>query len=212
MFKNPWFTLIIGLMVGLTLGYVFAERQPVPPGKALQQDATQAAAQAGNLPEGHPPVDEGESASERRFFEQQVAQVQGLLEQNPDDPGLMVAMGDAYFELARATSSRDHWNQAREWYERAMAQGRGNDPNVLTDLAVVYRSLGQQQQSVELLDRAIAADADHWQAWFNRVIILNFDLHDHDGAREAFRRLEAIASDNPEVPDLARIRQEVMGE
>ena len=25
MFKNPWFTLVIGLMLGLALGYVLAE-------------------------------------------------------------------------------------------------------------------------------------------------------------------------------------------
>ena len=45
MFKNPWVTLVIGLMVGLALGYVFAERQPIPPGKALRLGTPQAAVQ-----------------------------------------------------------------------------------------------------------------------------------------------------------------------
>jgi tetratricopeptide (TPR) repeat protein len=91
-----------------------------------------------------------------------------------------------------------------------MAEGRSNDPDVLTDLGVVLRNLQQYDRSLEILDRAIAVEPDHWQAWFNKVIVLNFDLHDHDGAREAFGHLKEIAARNPEVPDLTGIEAEVM--
>lgn len=211
MFKNPWFTLLIGLMVGLALGYVFAERQAIPPGKALRLGAPQTAAQGEGLPDGHPPVDGSAPNPETQFFAQQITEIQGLIAQNPGDVGLVVALADAYFELARTTGDASHWQEARRGYERAMAEGRGDDPDVLTDLAVVMRNLEQFDRSVELLDRATAVDPDHWQAWFNKVIIMNFDLHDHDGAREAFLRLKSIAAENPEVPDLSRIEQEVMG-
>lgn len=211
MFKNPWFTLVIGLMVGLAMGYIFAEQQPIPPGKALRLGAPQAAGADGALPNGHPPVGDGGSGSEVQMFQQQIGEIQSLMAQNPSDVGLKVAMGDAYFELARATGQQNHWNEARGWYEQAMNQGRGDDVNVLTDLAVVMRNLQQYERSLELLDRAIAVEPDHWQAWFNKVIILNFDLHDHEAAREAFRRLESLAADNPQIPDLSRIEQEVMG-
>ena len=53
MYKNPWFTLVTGLMIGLVMGYIFAERQAVPPAKAVVPPA---AAQQG-LPAGHPPVE-----------------------------------------------------------------------------------------------------------------------------------------------------------
>jgi len=212
MIKNPWFTLVIGLMVGLALGFVLAERQAIPPGAAVRQGATAEGGQAAGLPEGHPPVGEGAEGSQTAAIEQQIGELQGLLAQNPRDAGLMVALGDQYFELARVTGTAEYWQRAGSWYEEGMAHGRDGDPNVMTDLAVVYRNLGQQQKAIELLDGAIAADADHWQAWFNKVIVLNFDLHDHDGAREAFVRLEAIAGGNPQVPDLSRLRAEVMGE
>ncbi len=211
MFKNPWFTLLIGLMVGLALGYVFAERQAIPPGKALRLGAPQTAAQGESLPNGHPPVDGSEPNPETQFFAQQITEIQGLMAQNPGDVGLVVALADAYFELARATGENTHWQEARRGYERAMTEGRGDDPDVLTDLAVVMRNQKQFDRSVELLERATVADPDHWQAWFNMVIIMNFDLHDHDGARDAFLRLKSLAAENPEVPDLSRIEQEVMG-
>ncbi len=211
MFKNPWFTLVIGLMAGLALGYVFAERQSVPPGRALRLGAPAAAAQDAGLPEGHPPVDAAAANPESKFFEEQISKIQGLVAQNPGDVDLKVALADAFFELARTTGKSSHWQESRVWYERAMAEGRGSDPNVLTDLAVVLRNMQQFDRSLEMLDRAIAVEPDHWQAWFNKVIVLNFDLHDHDGARAAFARLKEIAARNPEVPDLSAIEQEVMG-
>jgi tetratricopeptide (TPR) repeat protein len=195
-------------MVGLAMGYIFAEQQPIPPGKAMRLSAPPA--QAEGLPEGHPPLDSGGAGSQTQVFQQQISELSGLLAQSPSDAGLMVAMGDAYFELARATSNPEQWRESKSWYEKAMAQGRAEDPNVLTDLAVVLRNLGDFDQSVELLDRAVSVEPQHWQAWFNLVIIKNFDLHDHDGARDAFIRLKAIADVNPQVPDLTQIEAEVM--
>ncbi len=211
MFKNPWFNLVIGLMVGLALGYVFAERQPIPPGKALRLGTPQAPAQAEGLPEGHPPLDQNAPNPETKFFEQQISEIRGRIAQNPGDVGLKVEMGNAFFELARTTGNPSQWQESRVWYETAMAEGRSNDPDVLTDLGVVLRNLQLYDRSLEVLDRAIAVEPDHWQAWFNKVIVLNFDLHDHEGASQAFGRLKEIAARNPEVPDLTAIEAEVMG-
>lgn len=212
MYKNPWFTLIIGLMLGLTLGYVFAERQTIPPGKALRLGLQPGQEQSGNLPDGHPPLDETGADPHIQTLQQQISETRGLLAQSPDDAGLMIALGDQYFEIARTTMRDEDWQEARAWYEEGVSHGRDDDPNVLTDLAVVNRNLGQQQLALELLDQALAVDDDHWQAWFNKVIVLNFDLHDHEAAQQAFGRLESIAAENPQVPDLTRIKQEVMGQ
>ncbi len=62
----------------------------------------------------------------------------------------MAAMGNIYFDASR-------WPEARDWYEKALQVSSG-DPNVLTDLAVVYRNLGEHERTIELLDQALAAD------------------------------------------------------
>jgi len=211
MIKNSWFTLVIGLVVGLTLGYMFAEQQPIPPGKALRLGVSPGGGAAGDLPEGHPPLDAAGADPQVAALERQIADTRNLLASSPDDPGLMVALGDRYFELARSTGRTEHWDEARSWYEEASAKGRGDDPNVLTDLAVVYRNLGNPQGALEKLDHAIEVDGNHWQALYNKVIVLNFDLHDHDAAKQTLLRLEAVAESNPQVPDLSSIRAEVMG-
>ena len=111
--------------------------------------------QVAGLPEGHPPVD-GPSGAETQRLRQQVSEIQGLLASNPNDAGLMAAMGNVYFDAGR-------WTEARDWYEKSL-QVTGDNSDVLTDLAVVYRNLDQPQRAIELLDRAIALDSNHWQA------------------------------------------------
>jgi len=180
MYRSPWFTLVIGLMVGLVIGYVLAEQQPVPPGKALRLGAGAAAGQTEALPEGHPPVDD-----------------------NPEDAGLMAAMGNVYFDASR-------WQEASGWYEKSLVLSPG-DPDIMTDLAVVYRNLGRPQESLELLDKVITLTPDHWQAWYNRVVVLNFDLHEHDAAAEALARLKELKRTNPDIPDLSGLEKEIQG-
>jgi tetratricopeptide (TPR) repeat protein len=203
MHRNPWFTLVIGLMVGLVLGYIFAERQSIPP--AQSAPAAASASQQG-LPDGHPPVPDGAAAgggAEQQRLAQEAAQLQNLLAQSPDDPRLMIALGNLYFDAGR-------WQESRMWYERALSI-EGGDPNVITDLAVVYRNLDQPERALELLVSAVEAQPGHWQAWYNRVIVLHFDLHRHDEAAAALAELKKIAESNPDVPDLASLEAEVLG-
>ena len=205
MHRNPWFTLILGLIVGITIGYVLAERQAVPPAKAIGLGLNpQVAAQQGEeLPDGHPPVD-GASGADAQRLRQQVAELEGLLAANPNDAGLMAAMGNIYFDASR-------WPDARDWYEKAL-QVSSSDPNILTDLAVVYRNLGEFERSIELLDRAIAVDSGHWQAWYNKVVVYQFDLHRHDDAAKALETLQELKKSNTAIPDLSGLEQEVHGD
>jgi tetratricopeptide (TPR) repeat protein len=205
MHRNPWFTLILGLMAGLIIGYVLAERQAVPPAKAIRLGLNpQAAAQQGEeLPEGHPPVD-GASGADTQRLRQQVVELEGLLAANPNDAGLMAAMGNIYFDASR-------WPDARDWYERSLQVSTG-DPNILTDLAVVYRNLGDFNRAIELLDQAIAMSSGHWQAWYNKVVVYQFDLHQHDDAADALKTLQELKKSNSSIPDLSGLEKEVHGD
>lgn len=205
MHKNPWFTLVLGAIAGLILGYVFAERQSVPPAKAVARQQSGAGPQQG-LPEGHPPIDATSPATgggEVQRLASQAAELEDMLARTPNDSRIMVALGNLYFDAGR-------WTEARLWYERAM-EIDATDPNVLTDLAVVYRNLKQPERSLELLDRALEMSPNHWQAVYNKVVVLHFDLHRHDEAAQALERLKRIKASDPSVPDLTAIEAEVGG-
>jgi tetratricopeptide (TPR) repeat protein len=194
--------LVIGLMVGLVLGYVFAERQTIPPTASLQRPA---AATDSGLPDGHPPID-AEAApggGESMQLARQAKELEDMLAQAPGDHRIMVALGNLYFDAGR-------WTDSRMWYERSL-EIEGGDPNVITDLAVVYRNLKQPEKSLELLRSAIDASPEHWQAWYNSVVVLHFDLHRHDEAAEALDRLKQLATTNPQIPDLSALEAEVRG-
>jgi tetratricopeptide (TPR) repeat protein len=202
MIRNPWFTLALGLMLGLVFGYVLAEKQPVPPARALQLGIGPGGAPNEALPEGHPPVD-GQSGAAAQRLRQQVAELEGLLTANPDDPRLLAAMGNVYFDAGR-------WQDAMLWYGRSLAAAPG-DVNVMTDLAIVHRNLGQPQRSLELLDQALELAPGHWQAWYNKVVVYHFDLHQHDDAAAALRALQQLKQKDPSIPDLSGLEDEVLG-
>ena len=196
MFKSPWFTLILGLMLGLGLGYVLAERQPVPPARALALAAGQGAGGSSAVPPDHPPVAEGAApAADSRELATQA--------QDPRSVPTLTALGNLYFDHSR-------WPEAKGWYERSL-ELKPDDTNVLTDLAVVNRNLGKYDEALRLLDRALGLDGHHWQALYNKVIVLHFDLHKSDQARAALQRLETLRADHPEIPDMSKLKAEISG-
>lgn len=201
--KNPWLTLVLGVMLGLAVGYMLAERQTVPPVRAPQGQGQ------GALPAGHPPVQPGQqapgggAAALNPQVAAQAADLQQMLQQQPDDPVILAALGNLYFDSQQ-------WPQAERWYRRALEVEPGN-PDITTDLAVVYRYTGQPEQSLGLLDRVLERDPEHWQAMYNRVVVLNFDLHRHDEAAAAFAQLKQLRERNPQIPDLGPLEREMAG-
>ena len=196
MTKNPWIMFVAGLMIGLVLGYVFAERQAVPPAVSLAPPSGTSVAPASQQAMMQNPVSPG--AIE---IENNLAEIRNLLAQNPGEASLLVAMGNIYFDAQR-------WEEARLSYEEAI-ETIPEDVNVLTDLAVVYRNIGQPERALEILAEVIEIAPEHWQAVYNRVIVLHFDLHHHDQAVQALEALEQLAQSNSQIPDLSGMAAQV---
>lgn len=199
MTKNPWFMFVGGLMIGLVVGYMVAERQAVPPAVSLAPPSGASAAPVSQPQMGQNPGSQGSLEVER-----QLAEMKNLLAKNPGDARLLVAIGNIYFDAQR-------WEEARLSYEEAV-ETIPDDVNVLTDLAVVYRNIGKPERALEILGHVIEVAPDHWQAVYNRVIVLHFDLHSHDEAVEALEALELLAQSNPQIPDLSGLASQVRHE
>lgn len=198
MIKNPLFTMVLGLMGGLALGYVFAESQAVlpaksPPGKITRQQ----------IPKVHPPLNAASPNTPKQLVSRRAAELQGLLAKSPKDVGLMVALANLYFDASQ-------WEEARNWYEQILAIESG-DANVMTDLAVAYRNLKQPGRALKILDQVVAADPAHWQALYNRLVVLHFDLNRNDDAVVALLTLEKLAVKNSQIPDMRSLANEVRG-
>ncbi len=193
------FFMFIGVIVGLAVGYVLAERyQTVPPARAMAASMGQEA-----MPPGHPPVgDQAASQADQEFLDQ-VRALQSMLVDDPRNFDVLVGLGNLYYDHSR-------WAEAETWYRKAL-EIRPDDANVLTDLAVALRNQGKAEDALSTLEHVLRQEPGHWQALYNKVVVLNFDLHRHDEALEALERLKAMKRENPQIPDLSALEREIKG-
>ncbi len=204
MLFNKWVTLIVGLMIGLAVGYALAELQPVPPARALINGMDEAQGQTGGMPPGHPPVSTGTQAQAKdSAFAQEVHDLEGLLTKDPKNFDALRQLGNLYYD-------HSEWADAAAWYERARTI-KPDDANLLTDLAVAYRNQHEPEKALTLLDHALKVDPSHWQALYNKVVVLNFDLHRHQEAVATLAQLKALKKTDTSIPDLSKLEKDVSG-
>jgi tetratricopeptide (TPR) repeat protein len=126
---------------------------------------------------------------------QEIQQLQQRLAANPNDAEAVLRLANLNFEIGQ-------WARARDLYQRYVGLGNEN-PDVLSDLGVTHRELGEYDQALELFRRAQRLDSNHWQSVFNEVVVLTFDLKQYDAANQAMARLQQMQPGNADVARLA---------
>jgi tetratricopeptide (TPR) repeat protein len=97
---------------------------------------------------------------------------------------------------------KEEAKKAKEMYIYALGL-KSDDPDILTDLAVVYMSLLQPESSYSMLERALKADPEHLRANFNMGVL----LHQMGNIAESIPFLDRslmLADDDPEWETLVR--------
>lgn len=125
----------------------------------------------------------------------EVQQLKEYVEQNPND-------ADAVLQLANLNFDIRNWLRAQELYAHYLELRPGN-PNVLTDLGISYRETQQFDQALNRFREARKQAPDHWQALYNEVVVLAFDLKRYDEADPILQELQRLQPGNPEVAKLA---------
>lgn len=185
---------VMGILVGFIAGYflheLMAARQPprLLPGQQMAQapPAEGGAAQGPSAAGGAGPAGP------------QMAQIQQLkqyVDTHPDD-------ADAVLQLANLNFDIQSWQRARDLYTHYLDLKPGN-PDVMTDLGVALRELGESQKALETFRRVEAMAPQHVISRFNEVVVLAFDLKDFPAAEKALAELRKLAPDNPDVAKLA---------
>lgn len=189
--------LLGGLAFGFLFGFGVAHALATRPGSTPAQEA------AGEIPSpaGPPaPSQIPSGAQAGGGGAPMMAELQRLQQQvrdHPDD-------GAAWTRIANLYHDAEMFPQAVGFYEKA-ATLLPNDPNLLTDLGVCYRRVGEPQKALDVFTRAEKADPKHWQSLYNQVVVY-MDLNRHAEAVAALGRLEKV---NPQAPRLAELKQAV---
>lgn len=186
-FRVAWgdraLSVALGLLLGFTAAYLYLERRG---GAAAPPPADPHAAQgfpAGatrDLPGsgGGAPV-----ISMDPGIRQRIAELEAALARDPRNGELLVQLGNAGYDGG-------DFRLAVDAYEKSLGV-RGDDPNVLTDLGTSYRNLGDLDKAVAMFDRALKVSPSHWQAAYNKIVVLGIDKGETAKAKELLAKLKA---------------------
>ncbi len=137
-------------------------------------------------------------ASAARADQGPIQQAKEALQKDPENPKLLTALGNAYYD-------REDWDRAIQSYEKARRKAP-TDPNLLSDLGAAYRNRGEFKRAIGYFEKARSADPDHWQSLLDLVLVDAFDTHDADAARRHFDELKRRF---PDIPNLDRIDKQI---
>jgi tetratricopeptide (TPR) repeat protein len=197
----PWLDRLLfaagGLLLGFAAAYLYLDHGAPQPSQQAAGGNPHAAVPGMAQDGGQGPA--AAPMSVDPAVRQKLAELQQALAQNPNDYDLLVRVGNAAYDS-------EDFRLAVDAYEKAL-KIRGNDPNVMTDLGISHRNIGNPDKALEYFDRAIKQSPDHWQARFNKVVVLGLDKGDKKGALALLAELRKDRALHPELPPLDKLEE-----
>ena len=224
MTKENILFVIVGLLGGLIIGFVFAnsvnQKAAVP--------ITGTAVQNANMPAGHPEVPgaggamqpEVQAAIDRAKKEPdnldaqlkaaelyyQIQRFDGAIEflkraneLKPDSREVIVHLGNAYFDLGK-------YEDAEKWYLSALAK-KTDDVDVRTDLGLtfVFRDKPDYDRGIQEFKRSLEIDPNHPQTLQNLTVAYT-KKGDSANANQTLTTLEVL---DPANESIAKLREDI---
>ncbi len=115
---------------------------------------------------------------------QMITKFKEEVRQNPANAAAWIQLGHLYFD-------GNAYAQAIDAYEKAL-QIEPDNPDVMTDLGIMYRRKGEPDKAVTIFSHVITIAPKHENARFNKGIVMLNDLQDREGAIAAWEGLLEI--------------------
>ena len=145
-----------------------------------------------------------EQGPDRVKLSRDIAQLEDIVKKDPRNYQALVQIGNDYFDLGEAQKSVDAYNKALAI--------KGDDPNVLTDMGVMYRQLKDFPKALAAFRKAAAASPTHPQSRMNIGVVLMHDLNDPKGAIAAWEDYLRVAPNDPDAENIRRSIEELRGQ
>jgi tetratricopeptide (TPR) repeat protein len=123
------------------------------------------------LPKDHPPID----------MSKKLAELEQLSAKDPGNANYRAQIGNIYYDM-------DQYDKAAAYYTQSL-ELNPRDANVETDLAVCYHYMGQDDRSLEILEKVLQYSPDFSQAMFNKGIVLISGKKDIQGGIAVWEKL-----------------------
>jgi cytochrome c-type biogenesis protein CcmH/NrfG len=185
------FMIVIAFLVGFVSGATIAILK-VKGGseKVTRMQKPQMAPQIAPMPasEGPPPTE-------------LLSKIQALKETVKKDPQNL----SAWAELGNLYFDSDQPREAIEAYRQYLAL-KPDDPDVRTDMGIMYRKLGDFDRALEEFGKAVQSDPNHINSRYNIGLVL---LHDKQDMKGAIKAWEEYLKVDPKSERAERIRSQI---
>ncbi|ANA39739.1 MULTISPECIES: tetratricopeptide repeat protein [Geobacter] len=173
--KETLLAAVVALVVGLLGGYL-----------VFSISGSKNPAPVGGMPGGGAPMVN---------YDERIAQALKVVAQDPKNLQAWVQLGNDYFDTNQPQKSIEAYGKALEI--------KPNDPNILTDQAIMYRAVGWFDKAIANLEASVKVDPKHVQSLFNLGIIYMEDLKQPAKAIQYWTRYLEL---DPASPNAQRVR------
>jgi cytochrome c-type biogenesis protein CcmH/NrfG len=151
-------------------------------------------------PPGAPPVAPQGAPPARNSIEvgSQVQTLKEIVKKDPKNLPAWVELGNLYFDT-------DQPKEAIEAYSQYLAI-KPDNPDVRTDMGIMYRKLGQFDKAIEEFRKAAQSDPKHANSRYNIGLVL---LHDKQDIKGAVKAWEDYLKVDPNSERAQRIRAQI---
>ncbi len=187
-FVVAFFCLALGFAAGVITGTMYSPPKAAMPGGMPPQGMP------GGMPPSMPPQGAqqqsqgGLSAAERA----KLLELEQAVGKNPKNIEAQNQLGHFYFDHGMP-------KEAIAAYQASLAL-KAEQPDIWTDLGVMYREVTEYQKALQAFDKAISQNPRHEIARFNRGIVLVFDLDRKEDGLKNWRELLAL-NPNAKAPN-----------
>ena len=128
----------------------------------------------------------------------QIKTLKEIVKKDPKNLAAWVELGNLYFDT-------DQPKEAIEAYSQYLAVKPGN-PDVRTDMGIMYRKLGQFDRAIEEFRKATQSDPKHVNSRYNIGLVL---LHDKQDIKGAIKAWEEYLKVDPNSEKAQRIKAQI---
>jgi cytochrome c-type biogenesis protein CcmH/NrfG len=183
--------LLAGFAIGATVGILYMINRGE---KEVERVAMIQKPQV--APQGDPmPVPKGPDPVEVASKTQTLKEI---LKKDPKNLAAWMELGNLYFDS-------DHPEEAIDAYSQYLAI-KPDNPDVRTDMGIMYRALGDFDRAIEEFKKAAQSDPKHINSHYNIGIVL---LHDKKDIKGAIKAWEEYLKVDPNSERAERIRAQM---
>jgi len=128
----------------------------------------------------------------------EIRELRNIVDKNPENASAWVRLGNLYFDTDQFMDAIDAYTKGLEL--------EPNDPDVITDRAIMYRRIGDFDKAAAELRRAAELSPTHLNSLLNLGVVLRYDLNDVPGAIQAWK---SYLARNPPADMAEKIRNEI---